>query len=81
MFVQILKGNNYKPCTMFESSCNRKDKAANPEMPQNKFARIDIFSEFQEEMEIQCEDEEITERIKSAVGVSIRDCQVIELET
>ena len=82
LFVQTLKGNNYKPCTMFESSCNRRDKAANIEMPRNKFTRIDIFSEFQvEEMKFQCEDEEITERIKSAVGVSIRDCQVIELET
>ena len=84
LFVSCLKGNNYAPCSAFETSCNRISIDETPPMNQNTNAtsmEVNIFANMSTESESSELDFETLEKIELAVGVSLEQCKLIEAQT
>ncbi len=76
LFVETLKGNEYKPCKLFETSCNvinaEKSSACHADNASAKFARIDVFASFPDKIDLVV-DEHLRMHIKERVGVTLDD--------
>ena len=84
LFVETLKGNQYKPCKLFKTTCNvinaEKSIDSNADNASTKFTRIDVFASFPDKIDILGE-EHLRMRIKERVGVTLDECRTIEKET
>ena len=77
IFVQTLKGNNYKPCHFFDTEGNNIDQ---PEMQESSRIRPDVFGEMSSEIDFallgSCLDDTALK-----VGVSVARARIVEEET
>ena len=84
LFVSCLKGNNYKPCSVFETSCNRKndqESCNEKQITSSNTTGVDLFVNMSTEIDTVQLDIATKDKIKQVVAVSLEQCQFIEAQT